>query len=101
MSAAETISKVGTGTKNLAVGLAVIAVMAALGYVGYKTYKGAQAVGKAAGAAVDAVGAAVNPAADTNLAYRAANSLIGCGDGSCSVGSRIADGVDAVRGWFH
>lgn len=93
MSAADSIVKVGTGTKNMAVGVAIIAATAALGYVGFKAYRGAQAVSKAAGEAVDAVGAAVNPTADTNLAYRSVNAWGSTitGDNNFSLGSWLYD----------
>lgn len=100
MITAAKISQVGTGTKNLAIGLAVLAATAGVIYAGYKVKQGLDAAGTAAGKAVDAVGKALDPTADTNVAYKASNSLIGCGDGSCSLGTKVYDAVDAVRGWF-
>lgn len=115
---ADKISKAGSGLKDISIGLAIIAAMAAVVFVGYEIKKGIDAVGHAkdavgkaigdavhsgvryAGHAADAVGRAVDPTADTNLAYKASNNVVGCGDGSCSIGTKVYDGVQSVKGWF-
>lgn len=100
MNAADKIAKVGTGVKAGAVGVAVLLATGAAVYLGYKGYQAAKATAAAVSAGADAVGKALDPTADTNLAYRASNAAIGCGDGSCSLGTKIFDGVEAVKGWF-
>lgn len=88
------IAKVGSGVKNVAVGIAVLTATAAAAWIAYKLYKGA---GDAADTLKKVVTEDLNPASDKNLAYQAAGALVGCADGSCSLGTRIYDGVE----WFN
>ncbi len=101
MSTADKIAKVGTGMRGAAVGVAVLAATSVALFLGYKGYQTAKAAAEAVSKGADAVGKALDPTADTNLAYRASNWVAGCGDGSqCTLGTRIADGVETVKGWF-
>lgn len=97
MSAIEAVAKTATAAKSVVVAAAVLSAAALAVYVGVKGYGLARKARRAA----DAVGAALDPTADTNLAYRASNALVGCGDGSCSIGTKIYDAVDTVRGWMN
>lgn len=100
MSAADKLAKVGTGIKGVAVGVAVLAATGAVVYLAWQGYQAAKAVAGAASKTLDAVGKAVDPTSDTNLAYKASNALVGCGDGSCSIGTRVFDAVEAVKAWW-
>ena len=83
--------------KDLAIAGAVLAGTAVVLFGLWKVKQGASA---AADAVETVLTEKLNPASDQNLAYGGVNALIGCGDGSCSLGTKIADGVDAVKGWF-
>lgn len=83
--------------KDVAVGLAVVTGTGIVLYGLVKLKQGAVAVGDAV---THVVTKDLNPASDQNLAYRGANAVIGCADGSCSLGTKIFDGVQAVKGWF-
>src|SRR3972149_1289908 len=96
MSTADKIAKIGSGTKNAAIGIGVLAALAAVTWLGWKTYKGASAI---AGAAKGVIAKDLNPASDENLAYRAVNAAIGGGD-DYTLGTKIYDGVQWVKGLF-
>lgn len=89
MSAADNIAKIGAGAKGVAVGVAVLAVV----FIGFKLYKG---VSQTAAAVGDVFANDLNPASDENIVYTSVNKVIGCGDGDCSLGTKIYDAVQ----WF-
>lgn len=83
--------------KDLAVATAVLAGTAVVLFGLWKVKQGA---GAAADAVEEVLTVKLNPVSDGNAVYGGVNALIGCADGSCTLGTRIADGVDAVKGWF-
>ncbi len=83
--------------KDVATGIAIIAGTGLVLYVGWKAKQGVEAVGDAVSQAVTKD---LNPVSDQNLAYRATGALVGCSDGSCSLGTKIFDAVESVKGWF-
>jgi hypothetical protein len=94
MITAEKIAQIGGGTKNAAIGLGVLLVIGVVGYVGWKSYKG---LSGAVTAATDFVTTDINPVSDKNIVYKDVNDVIGCGDGSCSLGTKIYDAVQWVK----
>lgn len=53
MSAADSLAKIGGGTKNLAIGLGVLAAVVGVGYLLWKSVGSVKAAGQAAGKAYD------------------------------------------------
>lgn len=84
--------------KDVATGLAIVAGTGIVLYGAWKLKQGAAAVGDAV---AHTVTKSLNPVSDKNLAYRATGALVGCSDGSCTLGTRIYDGVEAVKNWFR
>jgi hypothetical protein len=80
---------------QLAYLLIVGVVVAAVGYLVYKL------VTKGPDAAKAALGA-INPNSPDNVFYKGANAVTGTitGDPNTSLGSKIYDAVDTVKGWF-
>lgn len=81
----------------------LLGAVGAAGYVAWRAYgAGAGAlgsVGRAVGEAAGTVGGWVNPAADTNLAYRGVNAVGGALAGPTGAGVN-ADGSWSLGGWL-
>lgn len=83
--------------KDLAIAGAVLAGTVVVLYGLWKVKEGAA---DAADAIEEVLTVKLNPTSEGNIAYGGVNALIGCGDGSCTLGTKIADGVDEVKRWF-
>ncbi len=84
-------------TADKAKAIAILGGLALAGFVAWKIYKGAGAL---IDTATDVITTDLNPVSDQNLIYRGVNNVIGCGDGSCSLGTKTYDLVETVKGWF-
>jgi hypothetical protein len=81
------IATTGAGVKNLAVGLAIMAGVGALAYV---FTKGSKVVG--------AVATAVDPTNSNNIFNEGANAMLGLDNETASIGTKLYDGVQWVKG---